>query len=385
MDKRTQAYYAKRIKEQAKELGFDLCGITSPDPPPHFNNYMEWLSEGFHGNMEYMNKERARNCREDPKNIFPECKSIIVLAENYYLSDDVSCEEKNNTGKIARYAWGKDYHNLLASKLETLVDFIEVLTKKTVKHRIYVDTGPLLERELAQRAGLGWIGKNTMLINPDIGSWTFLAEVMLDLKLPYDKPYLVDRCGSCTLCIDSCPTKAISIDTRGIDSRKCISYLTIEHKGLVDLDKRSFVDDWLFGCDICQEVCPWNQRFAQTKDDSNKKEALTALNLSELLDMDEEQFSKKFNERPIKRTKRVGLIRNASLILSNNRSDEAFEALSKCLEQDLDPIVRAHCAWAIGQTKHKLAYKTLKKAYESEKDLLVQKEILDAIGFTTVS
>ncbi|MBI3760875.1 MAG: tRNA epoxyqueuosine(34) reductase QueG, partial [Chloroflexi bacterium] len=229
---------ALRLKEYARELGFDLVGIAAPDHLPHAAFYRDWLAAGFHGQMHYLSTERAVERRSDPRVILPECKAIVVVGVNYWFPSPphpTSLEERGKggegvTGRIARYAWGADYHDVLPRKLRELVAFVESEVGHAVEHRIYTDTGPLLERDLAQRAGLGWIGKNTMLINPRIGSWTLLGEILLDLDLEPDAPFEADRCGSCTRCLDACPTDAI-LDGRTLDARRCISYLTIELKG----------------------------------------------------------------------------------------------------------------------------------------------------------
>ena len=373
--------YADKIKEYAHSLGFDLCGITTPEPPAHLKEYRKWLSDGLHADMEYMSNDRARRSRANPKRIFPECKSILVVAANYYQGEFSGPGSDTTSGKVARYAWGRDYHTVLLQRLQELMSFVESVAGRPVRYRLYVDTGPLLERELAQRAGLGWIGKNTMLINHEIGSWTLLAEAMLDLWLPPDEPYVADRCGSCTLCIDACPTDAIMSEPRRIDSNRCISYLTIEHRGAIASDKRASLEDWVFGCDICQDVCPWNNRFSTPKHDRDFApfSPLPHLNPHSLLSMNQLEFSNVFSGSPVKRSKRSGLLRNASVILGNCGDRNSIHVLATSITEDPDPIVRAHSAWALGQIGHEEAVSLLRYAQENESDAAVRIEIKDAL------
>ena len=342
---------SNRIKQQAYDLGFALCAITTPDPPPHLDEYEAWLGQGFHGEMSYMGSERARHRRADPLTVFPECRSILVLATNYYQGDLQRPVDDVPTGQVARYAWGEDYHDVLLERLRQLIDFIEKDIGHSVRHKLYTDTGPLLERELAQRSGLGWIGKNTMLISPEVGSWTMLSEAMLDLALAPDEPFTADRCGSCTRCIEACPTEAIRTNPRRVDSRLCISYLTIEVKGEIEPDKRTDVGDWIFGCDICQDVCPWNVRFADEHTDPAfaPRPPSPHPDLQELVTLSQEEYSKIFHRSPIKRTKRSGLVRNATVALGNSKDTRAVPALSQALRADPAPMVREHAAWALKQ------------------------------------
>ena len=255
----------QEIKEEARRLGFVLAGVTTPEPPPHAAFFENWLSLDRHGRMGYLATERSRLCRGDPRQIMPECKSILVLAMPYSNPASASPslsqpDTKRSRVRIAAYAWGRDYHDVIPERAKALVAFIEQRANRPVLSRCYTDTGPILERDLAQRAGLGWIGKNTCLINPTLGSYFLLAEILLDLDLQPDAVFETDHCGSCTRCIQACPTDCILPD-RSIDARRCISYLTIELKEAIPLELRPRMGDWIFGCDICQMVCPWN-RFA---------------------------------------------------------------------------------------------------------------------------
>ena len=242
----------EKIKVKAQELGFILAGVTTPDPPPHYSTFEHWLAQGRHGTMEYLATERSRARRANPREIMPTCKSILVLATPYSPPFAESLPER---GKIAAYAWGKDYHDILPERMKELVRFIEEQVGYPVDNRWYTDTGPILERDLAQRAGIGWIGKNTCLIHPKRGSYFLLSEILLDLALEPDPPFVTDHCGTCTRCIAACPTDCILPD-RTIDATRCISYLTIELKNAIPLELRDNIGTWVFGCDICQMVCP---------------------------------------------------------------------------------------------------------------------------------
>src|SRR5688572_26633568 len=238
----------ERIKAKSQQLGFTLAGVTTPEPPPHYSTFEHWLSQGQHGTMNYLATETSRARRADPREILPECKSILVLATPY---SPPSPSRRGDGGEVASYAWGDDYHDVLPARMKELVQFIEEQVGGPVKNRYYTDTGPILERDLAQRAGIGWIGKNTCLINPKQGSYLLLSEILLDLPLEPDAPIVTDHCGTCTRCITACPTQCILPD-RTIDARRCISYLTIELKDEIPTELRDKIGNWVFGCDICQ-------------------------------------------------------------------------------------------------------------------------------------
>ena len=304
------------IKEKARRLGFPLAGVTSPDPPPHFSTFERWLEAGRHGNMDYLAHERARTRRADPRSILPECKSILVLAAPYPDPKSAAASSGSDpgpSGRVAAYAWGDDYHDVFPSKLSELLAFIEQQVSHPVPNRYYTDTGPLLERDLAQRAGLGWIGKNTCLINPKHGSYFLLAEILLGLELEPDPSFSTDQCGTCTRCIDACPTACI-LPNRTLDARRCISYLTIELKDDIPEELRSMLGDWIFGCDVCQMVCPWN-RFASPEGDAafSPRPDVPRPNLVRELKLTPEAFNRKFKGSPVKRAKRRGYLRNVAI------------------------------------------------------------------------
>jgi epoxyqueuosine reductase len=338
------------IIEEARRLGFILAGVTSPVPPPHLEIFEGWLAEGRHGTMDYMADESARARRRDPHLVMPECKSILALAIPY--SPPSRAASKPDQGRVAAYAWGDDYHLILPARMKELVQFIEARAGRAVQNRWYTDTGPLLERELAQRAGLGWIGKNTCLIHPERGSYFLLAEILLDLELEPDLPIVTDHCGTCTRCLEACPTQCILPD-RTLDARRCISYLTIELKDSIPLDLRALVGDWVFGCDVCQAVCPWN-RFAGASGEAafDAREGVPLPVLSRELSLSPDEFNNKFRGSPVKRAKRRGYLRNAAVALGNNGTPADLPALERALE-DAEPLVREHASWAIRQIERR--------------------------------
>jgi epoxyqueuosine reductase len=377
------------VKVEARRLGFQLVGVTTPDSPPHLAVYQSWLAADRQGEMAYLATPRARQRRADPRRILPECRSILVLGVRY-PNPDIGVESSTTAagyaGRVASYAWGDDYHIVLPARLEELVRFIEVHVGRPIPSRWYTDSGPLLERDLAQRAGLGWIGKNTCLINPQHGSYYLLAEILLGIELEADLPYLADRCGSCTRCLEACPTGCILPD-RTLDARRCISYLTIELKGLVPPDLRPMMGDWVFGCDICQEVCPWNERFASRDWDPvagdevafSPRSQVPRPELVEELSLTPEMFSRKFNDSPVKRARRRGYLRNVAISLGNRAAGTGDEvvisALARSLCSEPEALVRRHVAWALGQVGGEAARLALTEAERSEVDDGVLDEI----------
>lgn len=337
----TQTHLANRLKAQAQRLGFAFVGLTTPEPPAHMEAYTQWLAEGRQGEMHYLETERARQRRADPRLILPNCQTILVAALPYTPG--------NTTGPVAAYALGRDYHDVLPERLGQLMQWLAAEVGHAIEHKVYTDTGPLLERELAQRAGLGWIGKNTMLINPQGGSYFLLGEVLMDLALPPDPPFEVDQCGTCTRCIEACPTDAILPD-RMLDARRCISYLTIELKTAIPEDLRAPLGSWIFGCDICQAVCPWNVRFAAnlTPDPALLPQRAAPV-LEHELTLSPQEFNAKFKGSPIQRAKRRGYGRNVAVALGNRGDAQAARALTQCLESEPEPLIQEHAAWALAQ------------------------------------
>lgn len=380
----------KEIKHQANLIGFDLFGVTSADAPENLNIYSQWLEAGHHAEMHYLATERARERRADPRNILPECKSILALGSRYPKTpekwndlaqpNNSHNSERSPIGRISSYALGDDYHDVLEARLKELVTFIENRIGYSVPNRCYTDTGPILEREIAQRAGLGWIGKNSCLINPDHGSYLFLSEILLGLELEPDETFPYDRCGTCTRCIDACPTSAI-LANRTIDSRKCISYLTIENKGEIPKEVRHQIGDWIFGCDICQMVCPWNQKINQRGIDTafQARPGYSELNLLQETKLDQTSFNIKFRGSPIKRAKRRGYLRNVVVALAHYPTQEVISSLEKALFEEPETLVRAHAAWSLAQISHSRVKDILSAAANTEQDDSVLKAINQAL------
>ena len=342
-----------RLVEFTRKLGFDSCRVAACSPPPHANEFDDWLSAGEHGEMEYM--ARGDEKRRDPQKILPGAKSVIVLALNYFQGDSeperrltaaetAATTEEKARGRIARYAWGDDYHDVIAAKLDKIDIFLREFGGQ---QKCYVDTGPILERDHAARAGIGWHGKSTMLIDEKLGTWFFLAEILTTLPLPADEPAR-DRCGTCTRCITACPTGAITAPHK-LDARRCISYLTIELKSSIPLELRPLIGDRIFGCDDCLDACPWN-RFAQVSHESAfaARRSTTAFSLRDYLALNEAEFRNLFRDSPIKRIKRRGFLRNVCVALGNVGTSDDLPALRN-VALDSEPLVAEHAAWAIEQ------------------------------------
>ncbi|TAK14346.1 MAG: tRNA epoxyqueuosine(34) reductase QueG [Anaerolineae bacterium] len=368
---------AKRLKAEAARLGFVLAGITTPDSPESAPRFQAWLAAGRHAGMAYLATDASQTRRADPRAILPECRSILALAVPY--DNPASIPASANGGRVAAYAWGEDYHDVLLPRLRALVAFLEAETGGPFPHRYYTDTGPLLERDLARRAGLGWIGKNSMLIHPERGSYFLLAEILLGLDLPPDSAIETDHCGSCTRCLEACPTRCILPD-RTLDAGRCISYLTIELKGSIPTELRPALGEWVFGCDICQQVCPWNERFAPERGDPAfaPRPGMTSNDLAGILGLTAKGYSREFKGSPVTRAKRRGLLRNAAVALGVQGREEDIPALVAAL-RDPEPLVRGHAAWALGQIGGKAARAALEVALEEEMDEGVRGEIRAAL------
>lgn len=363
----------KNIKEKALEIGFDPVGISPVDSFPENQFYKEWLARGFAGEMRYMEKEPEK--RENIKNVLPEAKSIISCGLNYNTDYPYSVEESDRTrGWISRYAWGDDYHDVMKQKLSLLLDSIGEIAHQDVKAKVYVDTGPVLDRVYGKYAGIGWVGKNTCVINQNIGSWIFIGEIITDLELDYDTP-VPDRCGTCTRCIDSCPTGALR-EPYVLDSRLCISYLTIELKGKIPIELRDKMDNNIYGCDICQDVCPWNRRAEVTEEPSfQPRENLYNPDLAPLSRLTEEGFRQVFKGSPVKRAKGRGFLRNVMVAMGNSGSKEFIPHVKQSLK-DKEPLVRAHAAWALWKLDGDGSYETLSNHLRTEDDFTVREEIV---------
>jgi epoxyqueuosine reductase len=339
----SRAELKERLISFALEIGFDSCRIAACTGPAHATEFREWLREGAHGEMNYMERGEEKRC--DPQQVLPGARSMVVLALNYFQGEQAPRRsETAATGKIARYAWGDDYHDVIAAKLDKIDQFLRSFDGQ---QKCYVDTGPILERDYAAQAGIGWHGKNTMLIDEQVGTWFFLAEILTTLELPPDQP-AADRCGTCERCITACPTGAITAPHR-LDARRCISYLTIELKGSIPLELRPLIGDRIFGCDDCLVVCPWN-RFAQVSQETAfaARQSTTGMSLREYLELTDAEFRALFKNSPIKRIKRRGFLRNVCVALGNAGDASDIPALERAAA-DPEPLIAEHARWAIHQ------------------------------------
>jgi epoxyqueuosine reductase len=339
----------QRIKAQAQSLGFELVGIAPATPADGFDRLAAWLDRGFAGEMAYMQRHREA-CRH-PQSILPQVRSVVMVGMNYKPAsgDQPGIEEADGTGqargKVARYARGADYHDVLRARLKQLLAWLQV-EMPDCRGRGVVDTAPLLERDFARRAGLGWFGKNTMLLNKRVGSYFFLGALLVDLALQPDRPHDSSHCGTCTACLDACPTEAF-VEPGVLDARRCISYLTIELRGPVPSALREPMGDWVFGCDVCQEVCPWNRKAPAASEPAFRpRVGSDSVDLVELLGLSEEEFRVRFQGTALLRSRRRGLLRNAAIALGNSGDESALPVLRRALE-DPEPLVREAAAWAI--------------------------------------
>jgi epoxyqueuosine reductase len=339
MDPSALALHAKSL---ARKKGFDLVGIARADAPPELAFFAEWIARGHAGEMTYLTSQVAR--REDLRAAFPWARSLIAVGLQYDTPYPYSTEAPSDRGWIARYAWGDDYHDVMKKMLEGLVEDLRQEAGPFTA-RTYVDTGPVVERAYAAAAGLGAWGKNTCLLHPEHGSWFFLGEAVTDLDLPADAPR-PDLCGSCTACLDACPTGALPAPYV-LDARRCISYLTIEVKGALPEERRPDLGRHVFGCDICQDVCPWNRRRRQRGGPAFAPRAgLEAPDLGDLASLDAAAFRERFRRSPVKRARRRGLLRNVAVALGNS-GDTSRRPILETLAKDEDPLVREHALWAL--------------------------------------
>lgn len=369
MDTALKQKKIKLIEQEARRLGFDGFGVTPPLPGAAADRLNEWLDNDYAGEMDYI--KRGEEKRLDPDRVLQGVKSIICLRTNYYSRQkDMSFLHDPLQGDISLYALNEDYHDLITPRLRKLEDRIkeEFINCKT---RGYVDTGPILEKPLAQKAGLGWIGKHTNLLTEGVGSWYFLSEILVDVELAPSRES-EDHCGTCQNCIDICPTNAI-IAPYVLDSRKCISYLTIELKGVIPHEYRKAIGNRIYGCDDCQIVCPWNSFACLTEEPAFKDKGSTRL-LLDLICLDEEGFRQRFKKSPVKRIKRRGLIRNVAVALGNSGNLDAVPHLTRLLG-DPEPLIRAHCVWALGELLKEESLPIFQQALAGENDSWVLEEV----------
>jgi len=377
-----RSHLTQRVQQRARELGFDLVGVAPAAPLEGDAFLTRWLALGYAGEMGYLHRYRDR--RRDPRRLVPGARTVLCLGLHY--GAEAPAEAGPLDGRLARYARGDDYHDLFKERLAELWQWMAREADAPPVGRYFVDTAPVLERELAGLAGLGWRGKNTCLINREEGSWFLLGEIVSSLELELSEP-AADHCGSCTRCLDACPTGALT-EPYVLDARRCISYLTIELKGAIPAALRPGMGNWVLGCDLCQEVCPWNERAARRGAGARRepslgpREGLDPPGLADLLALDRESFNALFRRHPGKRPKRRGMLRNAAVALGNSGRPEAVPVLARALK-DEESLVRGHAAWALGQLGGEEARRALEAAQPAEADADVRREIdraLDGFG-----
>jgi epoxyqueuosine reductase len=376
----------QQIEAKAHELGFDWADLAPAKPMNTIDHYERWLAQGYHGQMAYLARPDAVARRRELARTLPGVQATVTVGANYHtIPLPAELRDDPSRGIIASYAWSDDYHDVLTPRLRELGAFVEAVTSEPVIYRAYVDTGPLLERELASRAGLGFVGKNTNLIHPRLGSWLFLGELLLTVRASLVRGFTQQEeqkqgtCGRCTRCLDACPTNAF-VAPYILDARRCISYLTIELKGPIPHELRPLIGNRIFGCDICQEVCPWNRRFAQPTAEPafQPRPQAIAPHLLDLMALDDNSFERRFRHSPVKRAKRRGLLRNVAVALGNWGNPVALPPLVRAL-RDAEPLIRGHVAWALGRIATAEARHALHQALKAEADEWVQEEIRQAI------
>ena len=365
------------IKEYAEQLGFDIVGFTTAQPFLRDERAaVGRIRDGLMDGLPWYTEERVRRATH-PERLLPGARSVVSLAMSY-LSGERGPNGDGVRGKIARYARGDDYHQLMKARLRRFAEGLPERAGRPVRTRLFVDDGPMNDRAAAERAGVGWFGKNTNILTTSHGSWVFLGQVITDLELQPDAP-LLKNCGECVRCIDACPTGAI-VAPYVIDNRRCISFLTIELRGAIPAEMRPLVGDWIFGCDICQDVCPVNSDVRRSLEPAfRQRHDFAAPDLLPLLELDDEGFRERFRNSPVKRTKRVGLLRNVCVALGNIGDRSAVPALARTL-RTADPMVRRHAAWALGRIGGAQAVDALSSAIHTQSDPEVLDEIESALG-----
>ena len=369
------------LKSWALHLGFDDVGIAPAVSPPGYPDFLRWLTAGHAANMSYMTKQPAN--RAHPESVLAGVRSVVVVSAVYGRNDPEKATLLPAQGKVARYARGADYHRVLWDKLESMLASLEALCPRA-RGRAVVDTAPLLERDFARLAGLGWIGKNTMLISRRLGSFTFLGALLVDVELAYDPPHDADHCGSCTRCLEACPTSAF-VGPYELDARRCISYWTIEQRGVIADENAAELNGWVFGCDICQDVCPWNRKAPPGRmAELDARSEWNDPDLLEWLSLDSADWKSKLERSALARTKRAGLVRNAALVLGSRRVPAAAAPLAARLDDPLeDASVRASAAWALGRIDSHDARAALAR-HDNDPEQLVQDAVLRATARTRV-
>lgn len=364
------------IKRLAREVGFDLAGIAPAVTPTGYHSFLDWLNQGYAGEMSYL--ERRKEAYEHPRYVMSSVRSVLMLTLNYQT--ETPPEVTGTEARVSRYAWGTtDYHKVIRKKLKQLSRLIRE-QYPDCETRGVVDTAPLLERDFAQLAGLGWIGKNTLLLNKREGSWFFLAGLLLSDELEYDEPQQTSHCGTCTRCLEACPTDAF-VEAGTLDARKCISYLTIELRDQpIPAELRPGMQDWMFGCDVCQDVCPWNRKAPISGEPAFQPvETFTPVDACELLTLDEAAFQDRFQGTPMSRARRAGLLRNAAIVLGNRGDESAVPALLGVLN-DEEPLIRGAAAWALGRLGAPTTVEMLQTRLEIETETDVIEELKQALS-----
>jgi epoxyqueuosine reductase len=362
------------LKSFAESLGFDGFGVASPQLGLAGERFGNWLDAGYDGEMAYL--RRGEEKRKNPDLVLEGVQSILCFRTNYYtIEKDMSYVEHRDIADISIYALNKDYHDTITPRLRQMEEKIKEQFEGC-RTRIYVDTGPILEKPLAQQAGLGWIGKHTNLLTQSTGSWYFLSEILTDITLSPSQP-ADDHCGTCTSCIDICPTDAI-IAPYVLDSKRCISYLTIELKGVIPVEYRKAIGNRIYGCDDCQIVCPWNSHVVKT-DDPDFQQKQDTLKLMDLIQISQEMFSQRFKGSPIKRIKRRGLLRNVAVALGNSGNRQAIPILLKVLD-DEEPLIRAHVVWALGELSGPEVLPVIREKMNNEKEKIVLEELAKVVA-----
>ncbi len=331
------------LEEMAVESGFDLIGVAPVGSDMHWAQYCDWIDMGYAADMAYLKRPDAIMKRQDPRRILPSARSVIVVAASYRGGQ--APQPGPFEGLISRYAWGEDYHTWMLSGLKALVDKISDQTEIPVEARCYVDTGPILERDWAQSAGLGWIGKNGCLINPGLGSFVFLGVALVSVDLQVGAKKAMPTCGTCARCLDACPTGAL-VAPGIVNANRCLSYLTIENRGEIPMELRHALGNHVFGCDICQDVCPWNTRLVR-KDQFPLESHHALLDLDEALELDAEGFRQRFRKSPLWRATLEGLARNAAVVLGNQHDAAVADYVKKKAAAHPSPLVREHLLWAV--------------------------------------
>ena len=375
----TNASTKERIRAQAKDLGFGAIGFAGATTAPHVERLHAWIAEGHHGTMRWMARGLER--RADPRQVLRSARTVISVSIPYYHGDWPAREGGAPRGRIARYAWGRDYHKLIRRRLRRLARAIVTAVPET-RWLAYADTGPMLDRAWAERSGVGWIGKNTNVIVKESGSYSFLGEILTNLEIDPDPPAR-NHCGTCARCITACPTGAI-VGPYRLDARRCISYLTIENKGVIPLALREAIGTRIFGCDDCQEVCPWNRFAVPTQDpEFLDKPGQATPELIPLLALDEEGFRSRYQGTAILRARRSGFARNVAVALGNLGDPSAVKPLARALAEDPDALVRGHAAWALGRIADDASRATLRAAALRETSEFVLAEIHAALASCT--